>query len=336
MKKRHGRTQVGVVAGILVLGAGVVGIGAYVFQLATSGGGGEVEAATAAPGASLEAIEESVATLMGEGEWQQAERVLAGAVKQWPREQSLRLRYAEVLQALREFEGALAQYQEALHIGPREASIEHRAGLAASSAGLKEAALTHLEAARQMDQHEPQHALHLGLVQFNAGLFDEARASLTLARELDPELAVAWGMLAQIALREDRREVAERYVARARELAPESVDWRVVEARIVVRDEPERAIELLGGLAPQTLTRRDVRTVLKSAYGASGNFEEAAEIFAQASDASPREGDLALEAADLLERAGQTERAIGYARRAAMVGTPSAERLLGRLEDRGG
>lgn len=325
----------GVVLGILALGGALAGLSWYIHRLATSPAGNASEGGHM-PSESLESVLESVSRLIADDRWSAAEAICAKAVEQYPADRDLRLRYAEVLQGLRRFADAHAQYVEALSIGPREASIEYLAGLCANSAGLGEQAMTHLAFALASDKGNATYALELGLVQFNNELFDESRASLTIARTLDPNLAMAWGMLAQIALRGGDHAIARTYVAKARELDPASLDWRVVEARAVVRDEPARAAELLEGLPPEAMRRVDVRHVLRSALGSMGEFARAAELFAQASDAQPTDVDLALETADLYERAGNRERAIEYARRGAIIGGEDARGMLTRLEQQGG
>ncbi len=330
------RGGLGVVLGILVLGSALAGLSWYVVRLATSG---EAERerdrrAELMPAQTLEETRDAIARLLADDRWEAAERLCAKAVERYPADREIRLRYAEVLQGLRRFAEAYEQYREALVIGPRDAKTEYLAGLCANSAGMIEEAITHMEFARQRDANNPRYALELGLIQFKAGLYDEARGNLTLARTLDPDQAIAWGMLAQIALKRGDRRIARTYIAKARELAPESLDWRVIEARAVVRDEPERAIELLDALPSEALTRVDVRSVLRSAYGSLGRFAEVAAIFARASDTEPSREDLALETADLYERAGNIEKAIEYARRASIVGGEEARRMLARLEDR--
>lgn len=331
------RGGLGVVLGILVLGTVLAGLSWYVVRLAISEGQPEAqsERADLMPAQTLEETLDAIARLLADDRWEAAERLCARAVEQYPADREVRLRYAEVLQGQGRFAEAYEQYVEALAIGPRDAKTEYLAALCANSAGMVEDAITHMEFARQRDSKNPRYALELGLIQFNAGLYDEARGNLTLARTLDPEQAIAWGMLAQIALKRGDHQIARTYIARARELAPDSLDWRVVEARAVVRDDPQRAIELLEGLPSEALMRVDVRSVLRSAYGSLGRFAEAAEIFARASDMEPSREDLALETADLYERAGNLDKAIEYARRASIVGGEAARRMLARLEGAG-
>ncbi len=330
-----GQGNKAIVVGIVALGGVLAGLSWYVVRLA-SAGAGESQGADLMPGESLDEVQQRIGKLVGEDRWEAAERVAASAVKDYPRDRDLRLRYAEVLQGLRRFEEAYAQYVQAINLGGSDPDIAYLAGLCANSAGMTAEALIHLDLARRGDPSEARYPLELGLVQFNAELFDEARASLTMAHTLNEDSDIAWGMLAQIALKNGDRRIAERYIARAREINPESLDWRVVEARAIAFVDPEGAAELLDGLQPEALRRADVRNVLRGAYGAMGRFAEVAEIFAAGSDAEATNVDLALETADLYERAGNREKAIEYARRAAIVGGEDARGMLARLEDDGG
>ncbi len=328
-----GQGNKAVIGGIVVLAGILAGLSWYVVRLAGGSGEGGVSAELM-PGETLAQVQERIGQLVGEDHWEAAERIAAAAVEEHPRDRDLRLQYAEVLQGLQRFEAAHAQYVEAINLGQSDPDIEYLAGLCANSAGMTNEALTHLDIARRSDPNEPRYPLELGLVQFNAELYDEARASLTMARTLDEDSDIAWGMLAQIALKSGDRAVASQYIARAREINPESLDWRVVEARAVAFADPERAADLLGGLEPEALRRADVRNVLRGAYGAMGRFGEAAEIFAAGSNAEATNVDLALETADLYERAGNREKAIEYARRAVIVGGEEARGMLARLEER--
>jgi len=329
---RHANKSI--VLGIVVLGGVLVGLSAYVYRLTTREGGSENTQDQISAGG-LDAVRGSIASLVGKDRWEAAGKIAGGAVRQYPGDRELRVQYAQVLQGLKRFDEAYEQYAQALAIGPADAATAYLAGLCANSAGMMEEALSNLELARTREPKNARYALELGLVQFNAGLMDEARASLTVARQLDPNSAIAWGMLAQIALKKGERSIALQYVTKARELDPQAMDWRVVEARAIVRDDPQRAATLLDGVRVEALRRPDVRSVLRSAYGAMGEFGRVAEIFAKASDAEPSSVDLALETADLFDRAGQRERAIEYAQRAAIMGGDEARGMLARLQQAG-
>ncbi|TVS02053.1 MAG: tetratricopeptide repeat protein [Phycisphaerales bacterium] len=216
------------------------------------------------------------------------------------------------------------------------AEIEYLAGMVSSSGGHMERAAEHFERALKLDPDNAEYALNLGAVQMNLGRNSEAVATLTIARSLDPELAKAWGMLAEISRRKGERTAAIQYIARARELEPAEANWRVIEADALLMRDPERSIELLSGLSGPDLRRPDVLRIVKAAYGRLGRHEDAAWLYSDASDEQPDNAGLAIETAELFERAGDLDNAIFYATRAVQAGDEGARSMLMRLRDEAG
>lgn len=328
--------------GAFGLGLALIGVTGYVFHLATRPGP-EKGSSGVAPDESLEAIGISVQRLLAAGEWKAAGVVLQEAVEKYPEDVDLRQRLAEVYQQQghsaddvtekkRLFGLAYAQWAKILTLGERDAAAEFRAGMAASTAGMVDEALSHFEMATSMDPSKPEYALNLGMLQYNTGDLDGARASLTRAITLQQDLAPGWGMLAQIALRTGKREVATERIVKARELDPENPNWRIIEADARAMTDPGASMALIESLDAEYLVREDVLRIARNAYGAAGRFGDAAAIFARASDANPGSIDLALQAADLFERAGNRDQAIAYAKRGASSGDEAAQRMLARLE----
>lgn len=331
-----------VTLGAFVMGVAIVALTGYVFYLATRTSPTTAKGKVA-PDDSLQAIGETAQKLLAAGDWTTASRVLGSAVEQYPADVDLRQRYAEVLQNLAtgaatpeegqaHFEQAYAQWVAILELGDRDAAAEFRAGLAASSAKLPRKALEHFERAAVMDAQRPEYALNLGMVQYNLGMFPEARVSLNRAALLKPDLAPAWGMLAQVALRDGNRTVALQSIARARAIDAADPNWRIIEADAATIIDPERAIGLLESLEPALRAREDVLRIARNCYGAKGRFGDAGTFFAAASDLNPRDGSLAMQTADLFARAGARDRAREYAERAREAGDPGAEALLARID----
>lgn len=327
--------------GAIAMGFAIVALTGYVFYLATRPVPASAKGKTA-PEESLQAIGESVQKLLATGDWQAASRILASAVEQYPEDIDLRQRYAEVLQNLANsadtpessqahFEQAYAQWAAILELGERDAASEFRAGMAASSAKLPRKALEHFERAAVMDSQRPEYVLNLGMVQYNLGMYPEARVSLNRAALLKPDLAPAWGMLAQVALRDGNRTVALQSIARARAIDAADPNWRIIEADAATVIDPERAIGLLESLEPRVRSREDVLRIARNCYGAKGRFADAAAFFASASDLEPLNGSLAMQTADLYSRADDKARARRFAKRALDAGDPGAAALLARL-----
>lgn len=289
-----------------------------------------------APPETVDALANTLQTLVAEQDYERARLVLASASRQYPDDPDIRLHYAEALQAVRDYDGAHAQYMTLIERGHGGAEVEFLAGMVSSSGAHPERAAEHFERALKLDPDNAEYALNLGAVQMNLGRQSEAVATLTIARSLDPELAKAWGMLAEISRRKGERTAAIQYIARARELEPAEVNWRVIEADAFLMREPERSVELLSGLSGSDLRRPDVLRIVKAAYGRLGRHEDAAWVFSDASDEQPDNAGLAIETAELFERAGDLDNAIFYATRAVQAGDDGARSMLLRLRDEAG
>lgn len=299
--------------------------------------------ASASPAPSALAVGEilrSAGVLLQQGEYAKAGAVLAPAVEAVPTDQDLRLAYAEALLGQREFVKSHDQFLAAIAIGPDAAQIRFDAGGVAHAAGLLEDAEEHYWHAQSLDPTDARFPLYLAQIQRKLGKIEEAKKNLLIAARLDPSLDIAWGVLADIALGENNLSIARTHIARARTLAPENLQWRIIESRIERRDNhPEKAVALLTGLTPEQRAQQPM--VLREMALCCGLMEqplEAAELYTDAVSVLPSEaptrGELLREAAVWYERAGMIDEAIVYASRAAREGDAEADRLLDRLETR--
>jgi thioredoxin-like negative regulator of GroEL len=135
-------------------------------------------------------------------------------------------------------------------------------------------------------------------------------------------------------LREGADSVALTQVQKARKLEPASVAWRLIEARALKRlDRVDEALALLVGLPAEDRHSNGVLQLMGECYGLLNMPGEAAELYKGASDADAGNGQLSFDAAVWLEKAGRKDEAIEYAKRAAMSGTPNAEKLQQRLSE---
>lgn len=260
--------------------------------------------------------------------------ILQAAAEKWPQDQSVRLLYGEALLSAGRGLEAYQQYDTAIQIGPDNPEYRHVAGTIASGIGRLNEAEMHYLAAQQMDRSNPKYPLYLAQVQRKQGMIDEARANLVLATNLDPTLGVAWASLAAIALDENRPSVALGYIKRAREVEPERLEWRIIEAKALLRENrPEQAAELLlSAPANERLANRAALKELGAALGLLGRTSEAAAMYVDAVGANPDDPELAYEAALWLERDGQKGRAATFASHAAAKGFGPARALAERLD----
>lgn len=293
---------------------------------------------TSAPGtaaadpAAIDKIITAAGQLQQQGEPAKAEAILKQAVLEHPEHQRLRLTLSDFLVTQKRTEEAYEQITRALEIGPRDAAAEFHAGTLATMLNKLEQAADHYSFAQQSDPAKPETPLFLAQVQMRLNRLDAAKASLLRAGKLTPDRAIVWGTLAEIALRENNLVMARQHIAKARELEPRVTAWRLIEARMLNRDrQPEEALTLLLALDPVEQRDLPVLRLIGESYGLLQRPADAAKRFVQASDALPSDADLAFDAAQWLERAGDRTNAGVYATRAAALGKKEAQAMATRL-----
>lgn len=269
----------------------------------------------------VEAVLATVKQLIHDGQPGAAESVLSKAVRQFPADQDLRLAYADLLMTRERWSDAYDQFLGAMEIGQVPATVEFTAGTLASMTDRPETAAEHFARAMRLDANEANYPMYLASVQMKLNRLAEAKASLAIAARLAPDRAQVWGMLAEIGLRENKAPIALQHVAKARDLRPNEPAWIVTEARVRNRmGEPDRAVDLLHALPQEEMERLAVLRLLAESYGLMGRPGEAASRFLDAAERSPGDADLAFEAAQWLERAGDRAEALLWARRAEDLG----------------
>lgn len=294
------------------------------------GGAGGVNAPDAA--ARVAEIIKSAETLAQSGDTQAAEAVLTQALAAYPESQELYVATANLLIRQRDLTRAYPNLEKALAIGPRTADLEALAGTVASTLGRTARAEEHFAAARNADPSNARHALALAQVQHKLGKRDEAAASLAMSIKLDDQQPEAWGMKAELALRDNQPSLARQHIAKARALEPRAASWRLIEARALNRTgEPQAAVEVLLGLDDSELLQLPSLRLLGESYGMLRQPGHAADLFVRASTTKPDDATLALEAGQWLERAGRRADALRYATRAAELGNADAAALRDRL-----
>ncbi|HYF13603.1 MAG TPA: tetratricopeptide repeat protein [Phycisphaerales bacterium] len=293
---------------------------------------------TGAPGApgpkgvSVDDAVDAVKKLVANSDWPRAEALLRESIALFPEEQALRVLMAQVHTAQARDAEAYEQYEKALAIGPREGELEFAAGTSANAAGKPERAAEHYAAAQAQLRTDWKPPLYLAQVQMKLGRYDEAKKNLLMAVHLKQDLAIAWGSLAEVALRENAAETALRHVQHARLIEPESVVWRLVEARALKRlAKPNEALALFVGLSDEQKLEPGVLRLMGECLGMMQRPDEAAILYTRFADKLPERGDLAYEAALWLERAGDKARAKQYAERAKFLNVDGAAELLARV-----
>ncbi len=283
---------------------------------------------TAGGSAKVDAILESVTALQGKHEAAQAEAVLKAAIGEHATDQRLYVAYAELLLGGQRYGEAYENYVRALATGERSATLEFQAGTVASLIGRNDRAIEHYSAAQTADPKNAEYALFLGQVQLQSGMLDEARASIVRAAQLNPDDPRAWGTLAEIALRENKLDVAMEQIQKARAMEPRATVWRLIEAKVHARQgRPERAVELLVALDPVEKQSEAIARVLADSLSMLKRDAEAAEVLGAASDAAPKQANLAFDAAVRAAKAKDAKLFARLRERAASLGVAGASDL---------
>lgn len=283
-------------------------------------------------GEAVETILDAAQARIRAGQREEASRILGEGVRTYPEQQPLRLAYAETLVALSRPAEAYDQFLAALTIGPRTGETEFAAGTMARLTERPGLAIEHYVAAQTADPGNPIYPLYLGQVQRSEGLVEEAKASLVRVVNLQPENAIAWGTLADIWLGENKLDLAMQHIGKARQLEPLVGTWRLIEARILKRQsKPEEALLVMEGLSEAERRQLQYARLIAECHAMRGEMERAVDGVVRASEASPMDADLAIEAAVWLQRIDRIDEARACARRAQMLGSDRAAEILAGL-----
>lgn len=280
----------------------------------------------------IDAVLNAATTLTRDTKYSQAQAVLLQAAQEFPTEQRIQQELGNVYLAQQQVDNAYQAYSKALQIGPATAALELMAGSAANMSDRLEEAESHFLAAQKSDPSDFKATIFLAQVQIKQEKHDAAKANLLIASKLKPEAALPWGNLAEIALRENKLEIAKQHIAKARELDPVANIWRIIEARILKRDnKPQQALEILIGLPEEEQFEPVILETMLQCYGMLSRPADAAKLASRASDANPARGDLAMQAAQWCERANDVPGALEMASRARDCGETGAEDFIKRL-----
>lgn len=186
--------------------------------------------------------------------------------------------------------------------------------------------------AQAVEPGEARYPLYLAMVQIRRGEEDAGGASLLRAVRLKPDLPEAWGTMAELELKHNRVNLAAQHLESALRLQPGELRWRLVQARILNRqDKPAEAATVLLALSEAERGRVEVLGLLSESYGLLGKPREAGEAYARVFKGSPDKPELAYQAALWFEKAKETGRAREMARAAGMMGHADARELEVRL-----
>ncbi|MBY0309312.1 MAG: hypothetical protein K2Q09_11270, partial [Phycisphaerales bacterium] len=204
--------------------------------------------------------------------------LLGPAVEAYPEDQELRIALAHAHHDRKDWASAYTAMETAIAIGPETAALHAAAGTYANAAGLLGRSIEHYTRAKQLEPKNAVHPLYLGMVQIKAGRDREAMASLVTATVLNPDLAAAWGSMGELELRNNQLGLALQHLERARAIQPESLKWRVAEAKVHKRqNEPQRALDLLVNLPEKERYSAEAVSVVADALAMLQQGERRAE-----------------------------------------------------------
>jgi len=288
----------------------------------------------------VNAVVQAATKLQASNEALQARTVLEGAAREFPGEPDLLIALGQLLMQQGDHAGAYAAYAGAIAAGdssgssPGEsrAALHYAAGVAALQINENDRAEEHFVAALAADPKTAEYHSAIAQVHTRKNRLPEASAELMKAATMEPARGKYWANLAELELRQNRAPVALSYIGKAREAEPRFAGWRLVEARALNRvGRAADALNTLSGLEPGERFQMPVLQLMAESHGLLGRPDRAAEMFREASDATPADASLAYEAALASERAGMSSESRRLARRAADQGHADAQELVKRL-----
>jgi tetratricopeptide (TPR) repeat protein len=257
-------------------------------------------------GPTTSAVLKQVDPLITSGDWPKAIALLLPAIEEHPDEQDLRLALARAYSGQKEWGKSYPAYEVAVTIGPETAALHAETATVANAAGLVDRAIEHYDRAKQLDPKNPQYPLYLGMVQVKAGDDKGAMVSLLTATVLNPELAEAWGVMGELELRANHLDLALQHLEKARKIQPDSLKWRIAEAKVHKRqNEPGKALDLLVNLPEKQRYNADVIPVIADSLAMLKQKDRRIEYANAAADYARKVSDSrALEQAGLITGAG--------------------------------
>jgi len=201
-------------------------------------------------------------------------------------------------------------------------------------------AASHYDKARSLDRTNPKYPLYLAQAHIRQHEYEKAKVELLRVIHLDGRVHEAYGNLAEIALIENKLDLAEQHLARARELEPDYFKWRVLESRILRRQgDPEEALRRLNAIADDRLQYHDsVVSERAQCWALLGEPEKAARAFVDQVNAYPQAWRSAVKAAEYYLIAEDETRArtwFNYAKKRAPAEAPEIDSLARRFKSNG-
>lgn len=332
---RPGNAQLsGVMLGIgALLASGVAGYALWTLTQSPAKPGEVVQGDPDEPKSQGIAATESIEEILGavqvyvrNEQYAQATTVLEHAAAQYQSDQEIQFALGDLYMLQNRHSDAYAQYVAGIHIGPSNAIAEFTAGTLANMLDKLELAEMHYFASMRMDQTNPDTPMYLAAVQMKMNQLVNAKINLAKAGKLSPDRARIYVMRSEIAMRENKVQIALEQIRKARAIEPRELAWLLQEARVLKRaGNPEEAINLLSSLAQDQLEIPESAYILAECYGMVGRPGDAASRLMDVAAKYPDDAKLAFEVALWLERTGDRPAAIEWATKSHGLGHAQAK-----------
>ncbi|MBL1217859.1 MAG: hypothetical protein D8M59_10235 [Planctomycetes bacterium] len=164
-----------------------------------------------------------------------------------------------------------------LHGG--SAADYHHAGVLANMIGNLDLSRQRFETACRMNPSEPEHFKYLAMIEMKQYDYAAAKAHLVQAATMNDADEVIWGTLGEIAFLENHLDIGMQHTKKARALNPANLKWRLIEARILRRqNKPDEAITLLSALTKPDSVEQGVINEIALCWAMKGDPLHAAQI----------------------------------------------------------
>lgn len=268
----------------------------------------------------------------------EASKILESLYNKYPDDPQVLKQYYELKLFQSKIDEAYEVLLRLLEIDVKDPEQHFNAGILANMLGNLDASISHFEHAEVLDSSNPKHPLYLAQVLIKKYEYEKAKAQLVRVTVLDDTIPEAWGTLAEIALLQNKIDIALQHIGKARKLDENGLRWKVVEAKILLRaNRPDDALLLLGSLSnPQEKYSQGVVDVTGSCWAFKNDQLKAAEVHIDHLNHNPQAWKSAVAAARYYKIAGDIANAkkwAFYAEQIAPDGVDEVKRLAEQMRE---
>ncbi|MFG0330596.1 MAG: tetratricopeptide repeat protein [Phycisphaerales bacterium] len=240
----------------------------------------------------------------------EAEKLLDDLHSKYPEEESVKATRAELYIHQVRYEDAYAATRELIELNDQQPEYRFNAAVLAGMLDRHDEASVHYQEASRLDPSNPKYPLYFAQTLIKLHEYDAAAARLLQVIHLDKSIHEAYGTLGEIYLIQNKLDLAERQIERARQLAPEHLKWRLAEARLLRRrHRPQDAITLLNALEAPERFHQEVVNEIGQSWALLGAPAKASQVHVDHLQAAPESTESAIRAAQYLMVVGDRDEA---------------------------